>query len=257
MKRIVTILGATALLALAASSAFAANQVRISQVYSAGGNTGATYKQKFVELFNSGNSAVNITGWALVYGSSTGVWNTTGGTTFTNSWVFPSATIQPCGYLLVSFLGTATIGADLTASITPDFQVITPTPVITMSGTNGKLMLAQSAPANGVLCGAEGGPGVSVTRGEEIMFRGFILSGLLAIGMKGKMTNVVTTVLFVLIHCVGWSFQGVLMHNLASTAWLSIALVSLIAGFIRIHSGSLRASILLHMGNNAFAGLFG
>ncbi len=92
---------------------------------------------------------------------------------------------------------------------------------------------------------------------EEIMFRGFILSGLLAIGMKGKMTNVVTTVLFVLIHCVGWSFQGVLMHNLASTAWLSIALVSLIAGFIRIHSGSLRASILLHMGNNAFAGLFG
>ena len=156
MKRIVTILGATALLALAASSAFAANQVRISQVYSAGGNTGATYKQKFVELFNSGNSAVNITGWALVYGSSTGVWNTTGGTTFTNSWVFPSATIQPCGYLLVSFLGTATIGADLTASITPDFQVITPTPVITMSGTNGKLMLAQSAPANGVLCGAEG-----------------------------------------------------------------------------------------------------
>ena len=156
MKKIATILGATALLALVATSAFAANQMRISQVYSAGGNSGATYKQKFVELFNSGNTAVNITGWALVYGSSTGVWNTTGGTTYTNAWVFPSATVQPCGYLLVSFLGTATVGADLSASITPDFQVITPSPIINMSGTNGKLMLAQSAPANGVACGAEG-----------------------------------------------------------------------------------------------------
>ena len=156
MKKIATILGATALLALVATSAFAANQMRISQVYSGGGNGTSTYKQKFVEVFNSGNTAVNITGWALVYGSSTGVWNTTGGTTFTNAWVFPSATVQPCGYLLVSFLGTATVGADLTTSITPDFQVITPSPIISMSGTSGKLMLAQSAPANGVACGSEG-----------------------------------------------------------------------------------------------------
>lgn len=92
---------------------------------------------------------------------------------------------------------------------------------------------------------------------EEIMFRGFILSGLLTIGMKGKLTNVVTTVLFLLVHCLGWAFQGVFLHNITSTIWISIALVSLIAGFIRIHSGSLRASILLHIGNNAFAGLFG
>jgi uncharacterized protein len=156
MKKIATILGATALLALVATSAFAANQIRISQVYSGGGNAGATYKQKFVEIFNSGSTAVNVTGWALVYGSSLGSWNSTGGGTFTNSWVFPSATIQPCGYLLVSMLGTATTGADLTASVTPDFQVITPTPIINMSGSNGKIMLAQSVPANGVACGSEG-----------------------------------------------------------------------------------------------------
>lgn len=92
---------------------------------------------------------------------------------------------------------------------------------------------------------------------EEIMFRGFILSGLQKLGMEGKRANVVTTVLFILIHCVGWAFQGVLVHTLGSTVWISIALVSLVAGFIRIHSGSLRASILLHMGNNAFAGLLG
>jgi membrane protease YdiL (CAAX protease family) len=92
---------------------------------------------------------------------------------------------------------------------------------------------------------------------EEIMFRGFILSGLLAVGMKGKLTNVMTTALFLLVHMLGWAFQGALIHNLTSTAWISIALFSLVAGFIRIHSGSLRASILLHMGNNAWAGLLG
>lgn len=90
---------------------------------------------------------------------------------------------------------------------------------------------------------------------EEIMFRGFILSGLLALKIDGKIVNLITTVLFLLVHCLGWAFQGVLLHNLASTTWISIALFSLIAGYVRIHSGSLRASILLHMGNNAYAGL--
>ncbi len=89
---------------------------------------------------------------------------------------------------------------------------------------------------------------------EEIMFRGFIISGLLVLKVEEKRANVITTLLFVLIHVVGWSFQGVLVANLTSTAWLSIALVSMIAGFIRIHSGSLRASILLHIGNNTIAG---
>lgn len=92
---------------------------------------------------------------------------------------------------------------------------------------------------------------------EEITFRGFIVSGLLALKVEGKKTNLITTLLFVLIHMVGWSFQGVLMAHLTSTAWLSIVVVSLIAGFLRIHSGSLRASILLHIGNNAIAGLLG
>ena len=34
----------------------------ISQVYGGGGNSGATYTHDFVELFNRGNSAVNING---------------------------------------------------------------------------------------------------------------------------------------------------------------------------------------------------
>jgi hypothetical protein len=156
MKKIATILGATALLALVATSAFAANQMRISQVYSAGGNSGAVYKQKFVEVFNSGSTAVDITGWALVYGSSTGTWYGTSSPTgtYTNCWVFPSATVQPCGYLLVSFVGTGTNGVDLPTPA--DFAVVTPAPIVSMAAAGGKLMLAQSSPVSPSTCGSEG-----------------------------------------------------------------------------------------------------
>ena len=89
---------------------------------------------------------------------------------------------------------------------------------------------------------------------EEVVFRGYIIAGLLACKVEGKIANLITTGLFLLVHILGWSFQGVLWANLSSTAWISITLFSLVAGFIRIHSGSLRSSILLHIGNNAFGG---
>ena len=38
----------------------------ISQVYGGGGNTGATYKNDFIELFNAGGESVNITGWSEI-----------------------------------------------------------------------------------------------------------------------------------------------------------------------------------------------
>ena len=45
-------------LALASSlvAAPAAGQIVISQVYGGGGNTGATYRNDFIELFNRGHS---------------------------------------------------------------------------------------------------------------------------------------------------------------------------------------------------------
>jgi RHS repeat-associated protein len=54
------------------------SSVVISQVYGGGGNSGAAYKNDFVELFNRGNSTVDLTGWSVQYaaaGSST--WQTT------------------------------------------------------------------------------------------------------------------------------------------------------------------------------------
>src|SRR5258705_538054 len=50
----------------------------ISQVYGGGGNAGATLKNDFIELYNRGNTTVNVTGWSVQYASS-------GGTTWTNS----------------------------------------------------------------------------------------------------------------------------------------------------------------------------
>jgi len=43
----------------------AQGKIVISQVYGGGGNSGATLKNDFIELFNSGNAPVTITGWSL------------------------------------------------------------------------------------------------------------------------------------------------------------------------------------------------
>src|SRR5262245_60268236 len=41
----------------------------ISQVYGGGGNSGATFTNDFIELFNRGTTPVNISGWAVQYAS--------------------------------------------------------------------------------------------------------------------------------------------------------------------------------------------
>ena len=67
-------------------------QVVISQVYGGGGNTGATYKNDFVELFNRGNVPVTVTGWSIQYAAHDGgPWATT----------TLVGTIQPGRYYLV------------------------------------------------------------------------------------------------------------------------------------------------------------
>ncbi|MCL2543004.1 MAG: phospholipase D-like domain-containing protein [Nocardioidaceae bacterium] len=61
--------------ALAGGGAFAAggqagSGVVISEIYGGGGNSGATYKNDFVELQNRGSSAVSLSGWSVQYHSS-------------------------------------------------------------------------------------------------------------------------------------------------------------------------------------------
>ena len=52
--------------------------VVISQVYGGGGNSGATYKNDFVELFNRGSTTVSLTGWSVQYAAAAGTtWSRT------------------------------------------------------------------------------------------------------------------------------------------------------------------------------------
>ena len=143
MKKTVTTLCTVAALALFASASFA-GAVRISQVYGGGGgSTASTYGQDYIELFNSSGVAVDISGWALEYGSATGNWGSSG----SNYLVFPANTlIQPCSYLLIN---TGTVGTGGPANPAGDFVG-----TMNLSGSNGKVGLFNALNAN-VVCGAE------------------------------------------------------------------------------------------------------
>ncbi|HLL46299.1 MAG TPA: lamin tail domain-containing protein, partial [Longimicrobiaceae bacterium] len=119
------------------STAVAVPQVVISQVYGGGGNSGATLRNDFIELFNPGTAPVSLAGWSVQYASSTGTtWQATA----------LSGTIQPGGYYLVQ----QAAGTGGTVSLpTPDA-----TGSIPMSGTAGKVALAQTTAALSGACPA-------------------------------------------------------------------------------------------------------
>jgi uncharacterized protein len=106
----------------------ASTSIVISQVYGGGGNTNATYKNDFIELYNLGANPVDITGWTVQYASSTG-----------SSWqkTALAGTIQPGKYYLVQEAAGAGGTVDL------------PTPnavgSIAMSATTGKVALVNNS----------------------------------------------------------------------------------------------------------------
>ena len=123
------------LLTLTAGTAAATSSgVVISQVYGAGGNSGATYNQDFVELFNRGTSSVSLAGWSIQYASSTG----TGNFGATTSQITPlSGSIAPGQYILVGEAG----GANGIALPAVDITDATP---ISMAAGAGKVALVNT-----------------------------------------------------------------------------------------------------------------
>jgi len=70
---VLAVVASAAAVALIASPARAASpDVTISQVYGGGGNSGATFTNDFVELFNRGTGAVDLAGWSVQYAAATG-----------------------------------------------------------------------------------------------------------------------------------------------------------------------------------------
>ncbi len=101
-------------------------RVAISQVYGGGGNSGATLRRDFIEIFNRGAVAADLTGWSVQYASAAG----------TGSWQkthLPPVVLQPGQYFLVAEAAGTGGTQDLPA---PD--VIG---TIAMSGTAGKVAL--------------------------------------------------------------------------------------------------------------------
>jgi DNA/RNA endonuclease G (NUC1) len=100
----------------------------ISQVYGGGGNSGATFTNDYVELYNPTGISFNLTGWSLQYASATG-----------SSWTAQplGGTIAPGEYFLISLgSGGATGQSVPAANIAGDINI---------SATTGKVALVNNS----------------------------------------------------------------------------------------------------------------
>lgn len=128
----VTLVGAGLVVGVAAAQAAVAPSAAllVDEVYGGGGNANAVYPRDFVELYNPGNAAVDLSGWAVQYASSAG-----------STWqVTPLSGTVPAG---ASFLVGEAVGANASLpAFTADVSGAIP-----MSGTGGKVALTSSTTA--------------------------------------------------------------------------------------------------------------
>jgi predicted extracellular nuclease len=123
-------------LAATPAAAVGSPDLVISQVYGGGGNSGSTWNNDFVELFNRGSSPVSLTGMSVQYASAAG-----------GSWAVTAltGTVAPGQYYLVQ-------EAAGTSGGTIALPTADTTGTINLSGTSGKVALATVTAALG--CGA-------------------------------------------------------------------------------------------------------
>jgi predicted extracellular nuclease len=131
-------LAAALLIAAAGQPRALSNGLVVSQVYGGGGNSGATYTNDYVEIFNRSGSAISLNGLSLQYASATGTGNF--GATTSQLVVLPNALVPGGGYFLVQLFGGAT-GAALPAADASG--------TINMSGTAGKVALVNGTSSLG------------------------------------------------------------------------------------------------------------
>lgn len=139
MKKILALLPAL-VLALGAASAHGSGtgSIVVSQLFAAGGNSGAAYANDYVELLNRGSGSVAIGGWTLQYAAAAGTtWQATA----------LSGTIPAGGRYLVQL---ASGGANGSSLPTPDA-----TGTSNLAVTGGKVAVVRDATA--LSCGASAG----------------------------------------------------------------------------------------------------
>jgi hypothetical protein len=104
------------------------SQIVIYEIYGGGGNSGASYKNDYIVLFNPTGAAVNLASWSIQYASAAGT-----------AWEVQNliGTIPANGYFLVSFYSNPT----------PNDGLVLPTPnvvgatSININAINGKIAL--------------------------------------------------------------------------------------------------------------------
>jgi len=105
-------------------------KIVINQVFGGGGNSGAPFRNDFIEIFNAGNTAVNLSGWSVQYASATATtWSLT---------PLTAVVLSPGQYYLVQQAG-GNNGATLP---TPDA-----TGAIAMAAGSGKVALVKNTTA--------------------------------------------------------------------------------------------------------------
>jgi hypothetical protein len=149
MRLLVAVSALAALLAAPLARGATSNLV-VSQVFAGGGNAGATYTNDFVELFNRGSTAMDLSGWTVQYApASSTSWQAT---TLAGS-------IAPGRYYLVQLASTAQVGSPLP---TPDA-----TGTSNLSSSGGKVALVRDVVP--LSCGATAGSCSSAQFVEDLV----------------------------------------------------------------------------------------
>jgi hypothetical protein len=148
--RFVLVLFAVGALLAAPFAHGATSNVVVSQIFAGGGNAGATYTNDFVELFNRGAAAVNVTGWTVQYASGASTsWQTT----------TLSGSIGPGRYYLVQLASTAAVGSPLPAADA--------TGTANLATAGGKIAVVRDTVA--LTCGATAGNCSSAPLVEDLV----------------------------------------------------------------------------------------
>lgn len=90
---------------------------------------------------------------------------------------------------------------------------------------------------------------------EEFLFRGFLLA-LLSRHFSDRKSNLMQSVLFVLIHYPGWLYMRGLDPGILSDT-VGVFIIALVLGWLRQYTGSLWPPVFLHMANNLWRGIAG
>ena len=107
----------SSVMAQALAQAEADPNIRISQVYTRGGEAGAAFQNDYVELFNRGQTNVDVSGWSLNIANFAGTPPNIQ-ISFSNIKFFssPSLIMSPGGHLLIKFGGNGSNGQPINTS---------------------------------------------------------------------------------------------------------------------------------------------